>query len=97
MTTRSTDKVLISGGTSSKYNINIPKSFKQSWDHTEMSESVCCREGIRYEWKTIDDMEFFSVYNRKKWIKMRRQSEVNGYLKWIHMEYTDPYYVYFHF
>ena len=66
MTTRSTNKVLISGGTSSKDNNNLPKSFKQAWDHPEMSERVCWREAIRDEIKTLDDMEVVSVYNRNK-------------------------------
>ena len=38
MTTRSTNKVLLSGG---KSNNNIPKSFKQEWNHPEMSERFC--------------------------------------------------------
>ena len=51
MTTRSMNKVLISGGTSTKDNINIPKSFKQSWNNPEMSERVFWREEIRDEIK----------------------------------------------
>lgn len=53
MTTRYMNKVLISGITSNKDNINIPKPFKKEWDNPEMSERFCWRESIRDEVKII--------------------------------------------